>query len=61
MACCDADVVACFDEGVLACLDNTDKDDFNGCFIQTHPLEYLLEETLGGKSLVHYGYMWKIV
>ena len=60
MACCNKDVVAYFYEGVLACFDNNNKDDFDVCFIQAHPLEYLLEKHLGGRCLVHHGYMWKI-
>ena len=39
VACCDEYVVACFDESVLACLDENNKDDFDGDFLQPHPLE----------------------
>ena len=46
---CDEDVVVCFDQGVLTCLDNNNKDDFDRGFLHAHPLEQLLEETLGGK------------
>ena len=49
-----------FDEGVLAYLDNNDKDYFDVDFLHSHPLEYLLEENLGGKCLFHHGYMQKI-
>ena len=31
----------------MALLDNNNKDDFDVDFLLTHPLEYLLEETLG--------------
>ena len=55
--CCDEDIVACFDEGVLEFLDNNNKDDFDGDFIHANPLEYLLDKTLGGKCLVHHGFM----
>ena len=58
--CCDEDMVACLDEGVLAFLDKNNKDDFDVYFIHEHPLEYLLERTLGGQCLVHHGYMQKI-
>ena len=61
VACCDDDVVACFDKGVLKWFDNNNKDDFDGYFIHAHPLEYIIKETLGGKFLVHYGSMQKIV
>ena len=60
VACFDEDVVACFYEGVLACLYYNNKDGFYGYFLHTHPLEYLLEETLGGQFLVHHGFMYKL-
>ena len=60
MECGDEDAVELLDEDVLACLDNNDKDNFDVYFLHTHPLEYLLEENLGGKSLFHHGYMQKI-
>ena len=60
MVCGDGDVVEYLDEGMLSCLDNNDKDDFDVYFLHAHPLEYLLEETLGGKCLVHHGYMQKL-
>ena len=48
MAYFDEDVVAYFDEYLLPCLDNNNnKDNFDGYFLCAHPLEYLLEETLG--------------
>ena len=46
--------------GVFACLDNNDKGDFYVDFLHAHPLEYILEETLGRQYLVHHGYMRKI-
>ena len=46
--------------GLLACLDNDNKDDFDGDFLHAHPLEGILEETLGGNCLVHHGYMQKV-
>ena len=49
-----------FDEGVLECLDKNNNDDFDGYFIHAHPLEYLLEEILGGQCLFHHCYMQKI-
>ena len=57
---CDEYVVACLDEGVLVCLDNNNEDDFDVDFILAYLLEQLLEKTLGGKCLVHHGYMQKI-
>ena len=45
---------------MLEFLDNNDKDDFDVDFLRAHPLEYILEETLGGQYLVHHGYMRKI-
>ena len=57
VACCDEDVVACFYEGVVKCLDKNNKEDFDIYFILAHPLEYILEENLGGKGLVHHGHM----
>ena len=58
--CFDEDVVVYFYEGVLACFDNNNKDGFDVCFLQAHPLEYLLGKHLGGRCLVHHGYMWEI-
>ena len=46
--CLDKYEVACCDEGVLECLDNNNKDNFDGYFIQAHPFKQLLQETLGG-------------
>ena len=43
VACCDEDFGISFDEGVLACLDNNNKRDFDGDFLHSHPLEYLLD------------------
>ena len=43
----DEYLMAWSDEGVLACLDNNDKDGFGVYFVHAHPLEYILEETLG--------------
>ena len=60
MACGDEDGVVCLDEVVLPCLDNNYKDDFGVDFLCAHPLEYIFEETFGGKCLVHCGYMQKI-
>ena len=57
---CDEDIVACFDEGVLEFLDNNNKDDFDGDFIQANPLEYLLDKTLVGQCLVHHGLCRKL-
>ena len=37
--CCDKYVVPCFDEGVLACLDSNNKNDFDGYFLHSQPLE----------------------
>ena len=42
---------------MLAWLDNSNKGYFDVDFLHAHPLEHLLEETLGGKCLVHHGYM----
>ena len=61
MACVDEDVVECLGEGVLACLDKYDKDNVYAYFLLVHLLEYLLEEILCGKCLVHHGYMQEIV
>ena len=61
VSCGDEDVVAYFYQGVLVCLDKNNKDYFYVDFLHAHPLEQLLEETLGGKFLVHHGYMYKIV
>ena len=61
VACCDEDVVEYLDEGVLEFLDNNNKDYFDAYFIYAYPLEYLLEETLGGKCLFHHDYMHKIL
>ena len=52
--------MSCFDEGLLAFLDNNNKDSFDEDFLHLHPLEYLPRKTLGGKLLVHHGYMQKI-
>ena len=60
VACCDDDVVECWDEGVVECLDKNNKDDFDVDFLLPHPLEKLMEETLGGKFIVHHGYIKKI-
>ena len=35
---CDEDVVSCLDESVFAFLDNNNKDDFDVCFLHSHPL-----------------------
>ena len=51
---CDENVVACFDQSVLSCSDKNNKDDFDQDFLHASPLEYLIEETLGGKLLVHH-------
>ena len=53
------DMVSYQDVGVLSWLDNNDKDDFNVDFFNAQPLQYLIQETLGGKFLVHNGYMQK--
>ena len=58
--CCYEDVVACLDDGVTKFLDNNNKGDFDVDFLLANPLEYLIEETLGGKVLVHHGHMKKI-
>ena len=50
----------CLYEGASSCLDNIDKGGFYVYSIHAHPLEYLLEETLGGKCLFHHGYMRKL-
>ena len=47
-------------ESVLACLDINNKDGFGVDFLLAHPLEYILDETLGGGVLAHHGYMQKI-
>ena len=49
----------CLYEGASSCLDNIDKGGFDVYSIHAHPLEYLLEETLGGKCLFHHGHMQK--
>ena len=36
------------------------NDEFDVDFLLEHPLEYILEENLGGKCLVHHGYMQKL-
>ena len=59
--CGDGDVVEWLDEGVLACLDNNNKDDFDVYFLHAPPLEYILEEILGGKCLFQHSHMQKIV
>ena len=59
VACGDEYVLAWLYESVLAYLDNNDKDDFDVDFLHAHSLGYILEETLGGKCLVHNGYMQK--
>ena len=46
VACGDEDVVTCLYKGVLACLENNYKNDFDVDFLNAHPLEYFLEETL---------------
>ena len=58
--CCDEDVLKLLDEGVVKCLDKNNKDKFDVAFLLEKPLEYLIDETLGGKFLVYYGYMKKI-
>ena len=50
-------MLAYFEVGVLVWLEKNNKDDFDGYFLQSHPLEYLIEETLGEKFLVHHDYM----
>ena len=47
-------------EGILAHLDNNNKDGFGVDLLLSHPLEYILEETLGGRFIVHHGYTNKI-
>ena len=69
--CLDEGVVACLGEVVFRYLDNNNKGDFDvdirhildDCFrtfLLAHPLEYILEETLGGPRIVHCGYMKKV-
>ena len=41
-------------------MDNNNKDYFDVDFLLAQPLEYILEETLGGKCLVHNSYMHNI-
>ena len=53
--------VAFLDKDVLECLDNNYKDYFDVDFLLVHLLVYLLQGTLGGKCIVHHGYMNKIV
>ena len=60
VACGNEDVVAWLDEGVLVWLDDNNKDGFDIYFLHSHPLGYLLEETLVGKCLFRHGYMQKI-
>ena len=60
VVCCDEDVVAWLDEGVLACLDKNNEENVDVDCFHAHPLEYILEKTLGGKCLVWHGYMQKI-
>ena len=60
VACCCEDFVACLDEGVVKLLDKNIKDSFDVDFIIANPLEYLIEEILGGRFIVHHGYMKKI-
>ena len=57
VVCCSKDAVAWLYEGVAACLDKNNKDDFDVDFLLAHPLEYIIEENLGGKYVVHYGHM----
>ena len=60
VACCCEDFVTCLDEGVVKLLDKNNKDYFDVDFILANPLEYLIEEILGGRFIVHHGYMKKI-
>ena len=61
MLCLDKYVMTCSYEGVVACLDNNNKNDFDVGFLHVHPLEYIIEVTLGGQCIFHYGYIKKIV
>ena len=45
---------------MVQCLDKNNKEYFDFYFLLTHPLEYIIEETLEGKCLFHHGYMNKI-
>ena len=47
VACCDEDVVVLLYEGLMVWLENNNKDYFDVDFLLVHPLEYILEETLG--------------
>ena len=47
------------DEGLVECFDKNIKYEFDVHFILTHPLEYLLEETLGMKCIFLHVYMKK--
>ena len=60
--------LSCCDEGVVASLDNNNKyyfgvdiihslDDYFTYFLLSPPFEWILEVTLGGKCIVHHGYM----
>ena len=49
------------DEGVLKFLYKNNKNGFDVYFLHFHSLEYLLEETLGGNSCVHQGYIKKLL
>ena len=40
-------------------LDKNNKDDFDVDFLLKHPLEWLLEETVGGKCIVNHIYTKK--
>ena len=53
--------MACLGEGAVAWLVKNNQDYFYVDFLLPHPLEYPLEETLGGKCTAHHAYMNKIV
>ena len=59
--CSDEFVVAFLGECVFVFLYKKNKDDCDVDFLHAHPSEYILEETLDEKFLVHDGYMQKIV
>ena len=59
VVCFDEDVVVSLDEGVVAYLDKNSKF-FCAYFLLSHPLEYIIEETLDGQCIVHHGSMKKI-
>ena len=60
VVCWDESVVAWLDEGVVKFLDKSSKDDFDVGFVLPRPLEYILEKTLGGKFILHHGYIYII-